>query len=939
MAYVGNTARFCQAIVDGDLDFVKQWLSQDSVDPNRRDHTGRTPLHLASICSTPEIVKELVDHGARLIARVADGRTALHFAAQRGSVEIVKILMNKSSANEAGEFEKEDLRRKAKQQAAKDKKMQLVIAPKQESDTGENADDAISEYDAFSTTSGSFVQIVSIDKSTESPPSEDAAFEDNREEPDFYNVNVIAWDQPCSAVHYAVIEGHAEVVKVLCQEYGADVLLPVKFINKTEYTPTGAILTLALCLHLPLDKAKTMVTALLGLGATCSQADLLGVTAFQNFASSSRVDLLGLLVELDKTGTAAAINHISLPALYNSTSPLMAAIHYGDIGMVNKLLDSGAAPQIDFDTWLKSARTSPIYSKQLGDFDKNMDLFHTILEQPLIMAVQSPRPEIALELLSRGADPDTKTKASYKPWMSHGNTPQNVLAIVRSYLTDLRGPDTEVAGNMKPLSDTDKSDDFLASLDKDSWVFMMASRDIAAKKANFKKKMDKYEKEVKKRTASHGSREKEAAISGAIKTLEQIQDKILASTREQQIVRAEEIQETAIAVVPSKDYKFVPAFTGVTDVTESHRAGYVQLFDAAWKGDLGTIKQLTLAAWGENKDKPPLSVAVMDNDRNNPFSLAFLRGHHKVAHAILEIAQAQYAPAEERAVHYEMRDTDLDSNADSKEQQCSGLVHGDGDGPYRTLADNDQFTIENIGEVSMQVKGTTKPVAILGWETPAHIMNNEDPEHFDPNVKYSMFRVVAERNDMKGLKFLLDTAEHFSRHDPDNKHTEGSSGTRFYTMPISGFCSLIAAGRTEMLAEVIKRTGAGLPLEHMVKKSGVAPKNKPRYYQGLTVYGRKRTDWAEAGRRTAKISTGLKDSPLIFAVMDGSLASVEWFLSDTPLRCYLEFTKSKAAEADERIVHLGRSPGGYEGAISRWLAHGRKLLAFSPLDLILRMTH
>ncbi|EPE04776.1 ankyrin repeat protein [Ophiostoma piceae UAMH 11346] len=952
MAYVGNTARFCQAIVDGDLDFVKNWLSQDGVDPDRRDHTGRTPLHLASICSTPEVVKELVDRGARLVARVADGRTALHFAAQRGSVEIVKILMNKSNANEAEEFEKEDLRRKTKQQAVKDNKIQLVIAPKKESVNGEDTDasgdeedsdaelvDATSEYGAFSTTSGSFVHIIGNDKSKESPPSEGAALEDNGEEPDFYNVNVVAWDQPCSAVHYAVIEGHTEVVKVLCQEYGADILLPVKFINQSEYSPTAAILTLALCLHLPTDKAKTMVTALLSLGSTCSQADLLGVTAFHNFASSARVDLLGLLAEIDKTGTAAAINHISFPAMYNTTSPLMAAIYYGDINMVNKLLDSGAAPQIDFDTWLKSAKSSPTYSDQLGDFDKNTNLFLTRVEQPLITAIRSPHPEMALELLDRGADPDTKTKESHNSrnfsWVSRNNSPQNGLAIVRNYLTALRGSDIEITKNKKPFSDTNKSDEFLASLDKDSWVFMMASRDIAAKRADFNKKMDKYEEEVKKRAASNGPREKKTAIAGMIKTLEQIQDKILASTREQQIVRTEEIQETAFPVQEfSKDYEFVPDFRGVTDVTESRRAGYVQLFDAAWKGDLGKIKQLTLTAWGENKDKSPLSVAVKDNDWNSPFSLAFLRGHHKVAHAILEIAQAQYAPAEERAVHYEMRDTDLDSNANSEDQECSycGSVHGDDDGPYRTLADNDQFTIENIGEVSMQVKGSIKPVDILGWKASAHIMNSEDPELFNPDVKYSMFEIVAKCNDMKSLKFLLDTAEHFSKHDLDNKHAGGSSGTRFYTMHNGEFNDLIAAGRTEMLAEVIKRTGAGLPLEHMIKKSGFEPKNKPQYYQGLTVYGKKRTDWAEAGRGTVKIATGFKDSPLVFAAMSGSLESVEWFLSDTPLRCYLEFTKSKAAEADERIAHLGRSPGGFEGAISRWLTNGRESALLAAIE-------
>lgn len=42
MAYVGNTARLCQAIIDGDLEHVHNWCSQEGVDINCRDYCGRT---------------------------------------------------------------------------------------------------------------------------------------------------------------------------------------------------------------------------------------------------------------------------------------------------------------------------------------------------------------------------------------------------------------------------------------------------------------------------------------------------------------------------------------------------------------------------------------------------------------------------------------------------------------------------------------------------------------------------------------------------------------------------------------------------------------------------------------------------------------------------------------------------------------------------------
>ena len=64
--------------------------------------------------------------------------------------------------------------------------------------------------------------------------------------------------------------------------------------------------------------------------------------------------------------------------------------------------------------------------------------------------------------------------------------------------------------------------------------------------------------------------------------------------------------------------------------------------------------------------------------------------------------------------------------------------------------------------------------------------------------------------------------------------------------------------------------------------------------------------------------------------MAGCIEAVEWFLSDTPLRLYLAFTKSKGARTDSRLKHLGQSPGGFEGVVSKWLDNGRKLLALLP---------
>jgi Ankyrin repeats (3 copies) len=173
MAYVGDTARLCQAIVDGDLEHVEDWCSQEGVDVNRRDYTGRTPLHLAVMTSTPEIVQCLIDHDARLIARLVDGRTALHIAAARGSKEMVKALMDRSLANEEEEEEKVEARRAAR----KSKQKADAKADDDMSDAGSEASEiTLDSEEDDSMTMGSFVKVDKEKQNQDVSPTTESMF-------------------------------------------------------------------------------------------------------------------------------------------------------------------------------------------------------------------------------------------------------------------------------------------------------------------------------------------------------------------------------------------------------------------------------------------------------------------------------------------------------------------------------------------------------------------------------------------------------------------------------------------------------------------------------------------------------------------------------------------------------------------------------------------
>lgn len=82
--------------MDGDLEYLKHWLAQDQNDVNGRDFNGRTPLHVAALSSTAEVVQYLLDHRAQLTVRLEDRKNAIHLACIRGDLEILSLLLRKS---------------------------------------------------------------------------------------------------------------------------------------------------------------------------------------------------------------------------------------------------------------------------------------------------------------------------------------------------------------------------------------------------------------------------------------------------------------------------------------------------------------------------------------------------------------------------------------------------------------------------------------------------------------------------------------------------------------------------------------------------------------------------------------------------------------------------------------------------------------------------
>lgn len=472
MAYVGNTERLCQAIVDHDLEVVREWLSQESTDPNTRDYTGRTPLHLACMASTPEIVQCLVDNGARLTARLADGRTALHIAAARGIVQIVTILLNRSEFNEAEEDRKNDMRK------AQSEKNKQSTSDETKQDPDEMDIDGSTD-DNTSYTAGSFVKIGKGNDANAT--DQDVLDSDNTDEPDIYDINVVAWDSHASALHLAILNGHVDVVQELVGSWGADVLLPIKLLQEYDKSPRASILTLVLALRLPLDKAIDMSRKLLQLGASPTQADVARQTPVQYIAASSYSELLDVYIQQNQPATVKAINRLkptgsgwSRPAV---TSPLLTAIENTNVIVALKLLEHGADVDIDFSDFVNAIKNA--YEVQARTTETNKEIFRQELSQPIICAIDSEMPELVLELLKRGADPNTLNCAGYAAEDRRSGRASDgamsVLDCVRSKIRAIDGYERPKAGS-PPILEIDK--DYFTGLEEESYRRWYAQRKL-----------------------------------------------------------------------------------------------------------------------------------------------------------------------------------------------------------------------------------------------------------------------------------------------------------------------------------------------------------------------------------------------------------------------------------------------------------------------------
>ncbi|KAI9736997.1 MAG: hypothetical protein M1834_000586 [Cirrosporium novae-zelandiae] len=952
MAYVGNTTRLCQAIVDKDFEHVQDWCGQEGVDVNRRDHTGRTPLHLATMCSSPEIVKYLIDNGARMISRLYDGSTALHIAAREGNVEMVKALLEKSEANE-----EEEERKHEEKKAAKKAEKVSIKENEGTTNTGDESDDDASiiiddssSDESHTMTEGSFVKVKSeVEQATTIP-------DDNQDEPDVFDVNVLAWDNPFSPLHLAILGGHLEVIDKLVMEFGADVLLPVKIIDAYSRNPKAAILTIILALQIPLERCVEVVKKLIGLGATSSQADMNQASVLHYVVSNNATEVLDLLFELDEPAAKAALNHLSVKGWQHNPSvnnPLLTAIGNENVAMVDTLLKYGAEVSIGFEPFMR-AWERQFDQATSSDVEQNKKMWSSNVEQPIIVAVASDNVPIIRKLLEHGADPNTLTKGCAQDYLRSTTLARgSLLDVVIHKLESMKEYDGKKVYIRAEALESDEV--YLEGLKEGSYKRALFETELAQAKLVHKTYSEGLEEELSHPKEEPGLQEKKAKIESLRHEFEELRKDLIkrgAKTLSELYPPKIQPEPSNLHFSPNREVEknpWKPSFSfKVGNLTDTTKQGYLELaytrlrFEAAWAGDLQTIKSLTLSFWGPEKKNLPLKIAASDTAGFNPFSIAVFRRHYNVAKAVLEIAEAQYQPHGDQRYRYEMASPyDSDDDSAYTDNENDDEIH-----VYAQLVD-DRFTITDIGNVGDSVKSHIKPSSLLTepaqfvkflktdaylniptlkgvyqrfgigndfWTQFRNIVTNQCAQR----ERFTLFRYAIIQNDMHLLKFLLQIGAESANREKDE------NGSNIFSVPITDFQTAIDLGRTEMCGEIIKRSGAGIPLQALVNTSGAkVVQEKPQYYQGLNVYGKKRKDWADAGRGTVSRRIENQTPPAVDAIFSGNIDSTEWYLSEAPLRKYSEFAKSH--KGDKRIQALAEVEGGIEKALSSWLSSQDKL--------------
>lgn len=226
---------------------------------------------------------------------------------------------------------------------------------------------------------------------------------------------------------------------------------------------------------------------------------------------------------------------------------------------------------------------------RLRTFEDNQKSYKQMVQQPLLIALQSAHPETAITLLERGADPNVVTTSSQyymqASWYSHF-TGESALDVANKHLNALR----EFKGDTtSPPSLPEGIDIYIKKFKAGTYQHWLVSKEIDGLRKGHCKSVKQYEKTKTLPGHNAGVKEKEAAIAEAIKTMEKVKEALVAKGGKTFLELHPEFKDRMEtprnhwsyrfggAKPAEEPFKYTFSFYNVTDVTEARKEAYFKL--------------------------------------------------------------------------------------------------------------------------------------------------------------------------------------------------------------------------------------------------------------------------------------------------------------------------------------------------------------------------
>ncbi|KAJ7775677.1 ankyrin repeat protein [Mycena maculata] len=885
--YIGPTERFFAAIAAYDRAAVARMLAQGQ-DIDRRDHVGRTPLHVAILCHAVDIACDLVDAGARMTARLVDGRTSLHLAAQQDLLPVVRKLLERSAIN-AEQVPK-----------AVDAEDDATAGVKADPDRASSEDDWSSEEDDMVVTdegdgdsegSGDAkpAKAKAADKQSDSPTNVGDLPEDEPDAPDVFEINLADWDFSFTALAHAIVSGSPPVVEALLNA-GAD----VKLVSQAKGSP-NAVLPLTLTI-LGDDDERTCKIAerLILAGASSSAADAAMRTVFHRAVLANKPNLVTTFLRCDPNAKTA-LNYPTV-GYTGGMTPLVTAISAGNYSVIAALVAHGVqlipSEEVLQRAFADSSQFSYVQDKQyvlpvetaLSRHDDVVRLLADIGAEINIGVRQAlrtnSRPEdrrtltewvqYALTVLTEQiADIDSKIDP---PEISAADALPGWKGHLANYTTNLR---IKIAQAAKESTGVPR------------WEVTRRANLIDAKE---------YYTDMEKLLLDRGAKPWSAIYPDNVSAaFEPKAGNIVAGAFSNTLFGRR--GNRSVLAQPFKYYRMTGSFQQ-EPVMEFLDARYDVLFEACFTGANEKIEELCLPAGNANKDETPLQISVAAADDGNrylptgvtPLFAAISGRHWDTARLIIAIAAAQNKPAAQTA-RFNTSGINLEDDSDNESDE----------------SDDSDYTIEQDGIDFVDI--ATRPSAVECAVHPKDLFKGG-------SLASEPLSKAIDDNDFEAFINIFNLYKHSPKH---------------IDLPNYLLTSIIRHDRVDMLDEYIRRTGLGLkilnPTAHREEEIPVV-NDKNKVYLGLSVHGKKRTDLAKRNDPNASQTEVQKEIPLVWQAVSHNATSVlDYLLGDRPLTAYQFYASSHSSDS---ATLLKRTPD-LEKVLPEWLGWSVTPLGESPL--------